>query len=99
MGQQGTAAHARAQLSFLTQGMKSFWEQPPTPRAGLDHEVPFLLSQNEVESSLVSPFVKPESFNSTFSLNDAVFYMKIRASKTKYPRWQQALPKDTASGC
>lgn len=88
----GTAVlpHTGHQILLGTASYPQSWAGP---------KVPFLLSQNEVESSLMSPFVKPECFNSTFSLNDVVFYMKIRASKNKYPRWQQALPKDTASGC
>lgn len=62
-------------------GMKPSWEQPPLPQSWLDHDVPFLLSRSKGESSNVSQFVKPKSFNSTLSLKDAAFYMKIRASK------------------
>lgn len=64
-------------------GMKPSWEQPPLPQSWLDPDVPFLLSRSKGERSIVSQFVKPKSFNSTLSLKDATFYMKIRASKKK----------------
>lgn len=64
-------------------GMEPSWEQPPLPQSWLDHDVPFLLSRSKGERSIVSQFVKPKSFNSTLSLKDAAFYMKIRASKKK----------------
>lgn len=88
-------------------GMEPSWEQPPLPQSWLDHDVPFLLSRSKGERSIVSQFVKPKSFNSTLSLKDAAFYMKIRASKKKKSKNLPAmsinfvpmLAISTAQGC
>lgn len=77
---QGHGCLPEGRAALLRRGHETLLGTAPSPG---DHHVPFLVSRSKVESSTVSQFVKPKSFNSTFSLNDAAFYMKIRASKTK----------------
>lgn len=80
VGAHGSAGHGHPSTH---RGTKPSWEQPPLPRGGLDYSVPLLLSRSKAESSIVSQSVKPKSFDSTFSIKDAAFYMKITASKNK----------------